>query len=146
MPLEKLTEHNRMQREEGYKNQTVVFKAVSKESLRISDLLSVTGFRKPTLYKQLRYLQEHGFIFRDTIKSSEKSRYPVGTVVYRVAPNNQKNYFRSAIERSLGFLTEITYFDEKNAERVQKEIAKFIDSVARIMVDENKIAKDILDE
>lgn len=146
MPIKKETFNHERQKFEASRNQTKVFNAVVRRSLTFSDLLKETRFPKPTLWHHLKSLLSCGFIFKDTVKPNEKSRYEVGTDVYRVAPSKQRDFFEEGILSSLSFLTEMIYYNGENGKRISKEINRFVDSVTSIIIEDSKEMDKDLDE
>jgi hypothetical protein len=145
MPLSKESAQNQeLQKRLGTRNQSAVFMAIAKNPLRFSDLIKVTGFPKPTLWKHLVSLQDGRFICKDTIKQGEKSGYEVGTVVYRIVPAKVEDYFRQGVEASLSFLN-LVFYDERNAERMRKIVDRFIDSLVRIMKNDAELMRKELE-
>jgi hypothetical protein len=162
MPLKKTINDKKkaqgeMQSWFGSQNRNVIFETILRKPSSFSELLqtartlqsirydikngiehSFRYFSEVTLWKHLKLLQSQGYIFKDTIKHGEKSNYPVGTVVYRVAPNMQRDFFEDAILRSLSFLTEMYWYNGETAKRISKEIARFVDSVTSIIIEDCK--------
>jgi DNA-binding HxlR family transcriptional regulator len=69
-------------RQIGSINELDVLQALVNKPLTFSELLNVTEFSKPVLWKHLKTLMKKGYIYKDTIKLNENPE-EVGKIVYR---------------------------------------------------------------
>jgi DNA-binding transcriptional ArsR family regulator len=129
----------RKSRQLKIQNQNLVFMAVAEMPLSFTELLEKTKLSRASLTQHLKELANLGFIYKDTIKSSEFESIPpeVGKVVYRMKPDEYGDYLKQAIEIGVGFLYE-SGLSEENTGRMEAEIDRFVDSMVQILSDDTK--------
>lgn len=119
-------------------NGSLIFLEIARKPSSFSELTKITKLGEPTVWKHLKYLQDCGFIYKDTIKANESVVQEVGKIVYRAVPDKWEDFFRFGLETSLGFLGRYFHGNVKAKRKMEDEIDRFVFAMVQIILEDTE--------